>query len=323
MHENDTLNEKLAFVEGRYHDFDELSEQVAGWNVDLKQLETGELTASVSQILSPELAIGRARFDRRCLQGGSAPAGHRTIALLDTGSSPAVFCGQIFDAQNLVHYGDAGEVVCTSQPGFNVLTLSVPDDFLERQAELHGFGPPRNLLPQTTRVTDCNPLALKRLRLRLKRLADLPKAPETREAAPRMLTQSVDELGGSLLSLFHDCGHDRNRTAATGNKQRMLRRARSYIAENLADPVTVSGLAMALGVTTRTIEYLFRDSLDITPSEYIRTTRLHALRQALKVAGPSRKINEIAQELGYWHMGQLARDYRTLFGELPSQTRRR
>ena len=313
----------LAFVEGRYQDFDELAEQVVGWDVDLKQLEGGELTASLSQILSPEMAISKARFDQRCLQGGSAPAGYRTFALLDTGSSPAVFCGQTFDGQNLVHYGDAGDIVCTSQPGFNVLTLSVPDDFLERQAELHGFVPPRGLLPRTTCVADCNPLALKRLRLRLKRLADLPKTQETRKSAPRILAHLIDELGESLLYLFHDGFEGRPGSAATGNKRRMLTRARTYIAEHLADPVTVSGLARRLGVSTRTVEYLFRDVFDVTPTEFIRTTRLHALRQALQTANPSRKINEIAQELGYWHMGQLAQDYRTLFGELPSQTRRR
>jgi transcriptional regulator GlxA family with amidase domain len=35
------------------------------------------------------------------------------------------------------------------------------------------------------------------------------------------------------------------------------------------------------------------------------------------------KIADAANAWGFWHMGQFAKDYRTLFGELPSQTRAR
>ena len=35
------------------------------------------------------------------------------------------------------------------------------------------------------------------------------------------------------------------------------------------------------------------------------------------------EINDIAHNLGFWHMGQFAADYRKLFGELPSMTLKR
>jgi len=37
-------------------------------------------------------------------------------------------------------------------------------------------------------------------------------------------------------------------------------------------------------------------------------------------AGPEAGVAEIANAWGFWHMGQFARDYRFMFGELPSET---
>ena len=44
----------------------------------------------------------------------------------------------------------------------------------------------------------------------------------------------------------------------------------------------------------------------------------------LRGADPSRtRIADVANEWGFWHMGQLAADYRRHFGENPSETLRR
>jgi hypothetical protein len=52
---------------------------------------------------------------------------------------------------------------------------------------------------------------------------------------------------------------------------------------------------------------------DITPSEYIKAARLYAFHRALKLADPNRRIFEVAGEWGFWHMGQLGRDYKARF----------
>jgi AraC-like DNA-binding protein len=39
--------------------------------------------------------------------------------------------------------------------------------------------------------------------------------------------------------------------------------------------------------------------------------------------GPYSAITDVANEWGFWHMGQFAADYQSQFGELPSETRNR
>ena len=49
--------------------------------------------------------------------------------------------------------------------------------------------------------------------------------------------------------------------------------------------------------------------------------RLNAVRSALKRMDSAQvMVADIANEKGFWHMGQFAKDYRQMFGELPSDT---
>lgn len=49
--------------------------------------------------------------------------------------------------------------------------------------------------------------------------------------------------------------------------------------------------------------------------------RLNQVRKSLRVADPKTSlIADLANDMGFWHMGQFAKDYRSFFGELPSET---
>jgi len=56
---------------------------------------------------------------------------------------------------------------------------------------------------------------------------------------------------------------------------------------------------------------------------YLNRRALHQVRRALKAANPSvATVTQVASEFGVWELGRFARDYRNLFGELPSETLR-
>jgi AraC family ethanolamine operon transcriptional activator len=55
--------------------------------------------------------------------------------------------------------------------------------------------------------------------------------------------------------------------------------------------------------------------------DYIRQKRLLAVQRSLLRGAPS--VKAVALENGFWHLGDFARAYWTLFGELPSQIRSR
>jgi AraC family ethanolamine operon transcriptional activator len=66
----------------------------------------------------------------------------------------------------------------------------------------------------------------------------------------------------------------------------------------------------------------FRRLLGVSPARYLRMRRLHQARDALR-ATASGTVTQIAVAVGFSDLGRFARDYRDLFGELPSATLKR
>jgi AraC-like DNA-binding protein len=87
--------------------------------------------------------------------------------------------------------------------------------------------------------------------------------------------------------------------------------------------VTVPDLASAAGVSERTLRAAFHDYFGIGPVQFLRLRTLNQVRAALRDSDPSMTtVTEVATRFGVWELGRLARDYRLLFGELPSATLR-
>ncbi|MEL7209807.1 MAG: helix-turn-helix domain-containing protein [Actinomycetota bacterium] len=57
----------------------------------------------------------------------------------------------------------------------------------------------------------------------------------------------------------------------------------------------------------------------MSPADWIRIRRLNRLRERIHDE-PSRRISELAFELGFTNMGNMAGSYRRLFNERPSET---
>ncbi|WP_163340705.1 helix-turn-helix domain-containing protein [Desulfopila sp. IMCC35008] len=89
-------------------------------------------------------------------------------------------------------------------------------------------------------------------------------------------------------------------------------------------PISVRDLCAVAGVSEPTLQYLFQWKYGITPMAYLKRVRLNDVRKVLYREIPGKlKIADIANRRGFWHMGQFAKDYHQLFGELPSDTLRK
>lgn len=98
-----------------------------------------------------------------------------------------------------------------------------------------------------------------------------------------------------------------------------VRRALTYIAENAHRPITVDDVAEAVHISTRGLQYAFRRSLDLTPTEALRRARMDGAHRELQSTERS-TIAEIARRWGYAHPSRFAAAYRAEFGVPPSVT---
>ncbi|MFJ9392991.1 AraC family transcriptional regulator [Nocardioides sp. NPDC101246] len=107
----------------------------------------------------------------------------------------------------------------------------------------------------------------------------------------------------------------------TTNVPRTVRAAQALIEDAPERDWRVADLAAMVGVPARTLHEAFRRELGTTPLAEIRRTRLERARRDLVVADPlSITVSVVAARWGFFHLGRFAGEYRSRFGELPSQT---
>jgi AraC family ethanolamine operon transcriptional activator len=113
---------------------------------------------------------------------------------------------------------------------------------------------------------------------------------------------------------------DRTRQART----QIVRAAEKHALSRIDDPLHVSDLCRAAGVSERTLEVAFNEVMGLTPVNYLMRLRLHRVRRALLAANhASSTVSAEALNWGFWHFGEFSRAYKACFGELPSDTLRR
>lgn len=103
-----------------------------------------------------------------------------------------------------------------------------------------------------------------------------------------------------------------------------IKRARSFIHENLKTAITPMDIAAFARVSVRSVFAGFRTYLGTSPMSYLRDLRLQAVHELLSRHAAGRiSITDVAVDYGFFHFGHFAASYRAKFGELPSETLKR
>jgi AraC family ethanolamine operon transcriptional activator len=131
------------------------------------------------------------------------------------------------------------------------------------------------------------------------------------DQAQRQLDLSLSLL---LATRQTTSGKPRPRIAA---RKRAFAQARNYIDAYAGEELTSADLCTAASVAQRTLEYAFHDCSGLSPKAYLKAVRLNRTRATLRGAEPGSRVADAANQWGFWHMGQFARDYKCLFGVRP------
>ena len=130
-----------------------------------------------------------------------------------------------------------------------------------------------------------------------------------------MLLATLDTAGS-----FEPTYSERTRQAHS----RVVRAAEDYALSRIDDPLQITDLCRATGVSERALQYAFKEVMGLSPRDYLVRLRLHRVRQALlKASQRTSTVSVEALKWGFWHFGEFSRAYKDCFGELPSETLRR
>ncbi|MFT7247072.1 MAG: AraC-like DNA-binding protein [Candidatus Azotimanducaceae bacterium] len=120
-------------------------------------------------------------------------------------------------------------------------------------------------------------------------------------------------ISSTSLNEIYDNATSRSRIVARATE------AIRHADPRILNPRVVAELAYT---SVRTLEYAFQEVLQMTPKQYIDFYRINLLRERL-IATPQIPIVQLGDEVGLPHLGNLSRNYKNLYGETPSNTKKR
>jgi AraC-like DNA-binding protein len=221
---------------------------------------------------------------------------------------------------------DSG-IVCMLRPGeeqeafhdldtrYAVITLS--EEALEREAERLGLPFSRNAF-RRTRVHP-EPMAPAPLTMISDVLARLHQA----DGQSRLSSAVFADIVAALIGHFAQ-RPDSLILRPLRQRERIVESTRAHIDQNLNQRLDIEDLARRAGVSRRTLTRSFEETLGESPWSYITRMRLHRIRADLLAIDPRiSTIADVSNQWGISELGRMSARYRTLFGELPSQTRAR
>jgi AraC family ethanolamine operon transcriptional activator len=103
----------------------------------------------------------------------------------------------------------------------------------------------------------------------------------------------------------------------------LVHKVRQFLMDNTDRAISVPELCTAFQVSRRTLQYAFDRVIGMGPNAYLKILRLNGVRRDLMRRDRRIPIQQAASDWGFWHLSQFAKDYRTLFNELPSATVKR
>lgn len=110
--------------------------------------------------------------------------------------------------------------------------------------------------------------------------------------------------------------------AESSSRIRIVQRATEAILQKDPRNLNPAWIAELAYTSIRTLEYAFREVLGMTPKQYIDFYRINLLREKILEA-PHIPIMHHGYEVGLSHLGNLSKNYKALYGETPSTTKRR
>lgn len=303
----------------QYHTVEAFDTAAKLWDFEFIQLDRGIFFADLVQFGDHEVVIGTCHWNRYLQQRGSAPASFYTFAIHGPKSVPHVWRYISCPLNSIIIFPENRELSSISPPGYETITISVEESYLEQLTLDLGF-PELHKYAKKGEVLLAGLEEITTLKNYLHTLCWIAKKPGYHRMSPLLneeIKWSITKL--LLRALVSSTTIKLSKTSV--KKSRVISRVLDYLENNNGENTSVPTLCKVAEVSERTLRNTFNDILSIGPKRYQQYRKLNLVRRELmrSESGPL-LISDIANANGFWHMGQFAADYSSLFGELPSET---
>lgn len=293
---------------GDYADY--LQDQSA--QIEVQKLDDSEFSADLKLYTTQDFQISLASTSAPLIRRGAHADGVWAFGLARRRPMPMHWCGYEAHSQVEIAMFPQQEYVNITRSNLDAYGLTFSSQYFEQVAEAEEI--------------DLNSRLKKACYGRVIRL-DEAHANRLEWMAQSVLAKSeisdgtaiAHRLATELIQYLNDSEKTRARPTSSA-RRKAYDRARRYMQAYAREELSIRDVCRNTSMSARTLSYAFKEHAGVSPMRYLKVYRLNKLRQALRKAAPGdAQVSEFANEWGFWHLGKLAADYRSLFGVTPAQ----
>ncbi|MDD0811001.1 helix-turn-helix domain-containing protein [Curvibacter sp. RS43] len=308
-------------------DVDEHAAQLSAWDQEYDQLSSGRFAGRVRELWldGPRLQVFHEHTSQETSQQCAPWQGSVWFGLPDLRcQQPLHFCGHAQDAQRghaLLSARASDGFALRTPADFGIYGVVLDQTWLQEQADALGL----KLSPRLDRPAQATPLSASRHAELCQTLETLLSLAQSGDAQQRWGQATLQALLTQLLQgLCGDLAEAGPSPAQRASQRRLalVMAARELARQPSGEALSVDALCQQLHLTRRTLQNHFQSVLGESPADFLKAVRLNACRRRLREPSAPDKVQDVAAQWGFFHMGHFSQDYKDLFGELPSQTLR-
>ena len=297
-------------------DFDELAEAQSGWDMHYRPLSSSQFEGKLEVVQTDGLQIDIEQWSSSIeIAGASSQQGIAIVLPLDLGESESYLsAGNKLTTESIELYEPGSDIDAVLKPGSSLISCTLSNDLMSAQTN----NPSATLIAEkctesrliNSACTDASEL--------VQCLNTVFKLLKSDDISYRNHQQLIDE---TILAVARTLSAGQSAQNLSIRRRYLLaRRAREYMLERKLSPPGITEICNALHTSERTLHYAFNEVYGVSPKHYIKAQRLFAAYSDLHTAVHLVRVSDIANHYGFLDMSYFAKDYREMFGELPSDT---
>ncbi|WP_074123457.1 helix-turn-helix domain-containing protein [Bradyrhizobium sp. AS23.2] len=293
---------------------------VQGCEINVFPTKRGELDLTIEQIGLNRLWMSRYELNLPQVNRIAVRPGRRSIGFLTREGPSIQHCGMdVTPGDIVIDTYDVSHQRCGTNHRYGGMSLS-EDDMNETLASIIGADFPAKL---ATRVVRPRPELMSRLLMMHQTVGELARTTPDALETPELRRGFEQQMSYLMVRCLAE-GAGIEITAGRRRHDAIIARLEDYLAENSDRAIYLTELCAATGVSERTLRSACEEHLGMAPIRYLTLRRMYLVRRALLRADASKAtVTHIVTNYGFWELGRFSVAYRTMFGELPSETLRR
>ena len=305
------MNNQILRNQYKFKDFNHFEEMIGlTGRIEHVQMDCGVFYGVLSQIICGPLVIHRHRMNRKILQTGIGASGFTTFLLTDDLEEDLYWRKKKLNGNIIGILKSNMEHSCVTPVNFSGISVTIENNFLDKFVTSSGyqyfFKTIKN--DETFNIDRKDARKIRQLVMNLWSYEII----DTEIVSPHLTKLIIESILSSHSNVSRRVGLSRGK---------VFEKAKEIIHDNFENPINVPSLLKELGTSERNLRYAFNQHAGVSPRKYINYYRLNKARKLI-ITGKIEKIVDAAHQIGFWHTGKFAADYRMLFGEYPSQTKK-